>query len=218
MSDSIAESLAIARWSLPNVDDGSGQRGRKGPTVSRLEALEREAFEQGFASGRADGERSIHAELDHRVAELDVKIAALNAILDTLARPLTDLDAEVERELSRLSLAIARQLVRRELTIEPEQVIGVVRHTVQLLPVSTRDIRVHLHPDDAAIVRRKLTEPMGEREWILVEDPLLARGGCRVTTAASSIDARLESRLTALAATLLVEGAADDVSHEKAAE
>ncbi|HPF25489.1 MAG TPA: FliH/SctL family protein [Steroidobacteraceae bacterium] len=205
MAERSVEAQPVARWNLPSVDDGQGRRHRFGPTVSRLEALEREAFEQGLAAGREAGERAIRAEMDSRVAELDVKIAALKAILDTLARPLAALDLEVERELTQLALTIGRQLVRRELAIEPEQVIGIVRHTVQLLPVSARDVRVHLHPADASIVKERLTEPNGEREWILIEDPLLARGGCRVTTATSSIDARLESRLSALAATLLGE-------------
>jgi flagellar assembly protein FliH len=83
--------------------------------------------------------------------------------------------------------------VRRELKIDPTQVIGIIRHTVSLLPLSTRNIRIHLHPEDAAIVREKLARASGEQEWQLAEDPLMARGGCRLTTDHSTVDARLES-------------------------
>jgi flagellar assembly protein FliH len=202
-NDRSADSANVARWDLPAVGGDSARRLRHGPTVTRLESIEREAYEQGFASGRDEGMKSIQAEMARRLAELDVKIAALDAVFGTLSKPLDQLDTEVETELVHLALAIGKQLVRRELKVDPTQVIGIVRHTVSLLPIAARDIRVHLHPDDAAIVNAKLATPTGERDWVVVEDPLLARGGCRVTTNTSSIDGRLESRLAAAAAALL---------------
>jgi flagellar assembly protein FliH len=201
----VGADAAVGRWDLPAVSGAGGRRFALGPTVTRLENIEKEAFDQGFAAGREQGLATVQAEMAQRLNEFNVKIAALDAILGTLAEPLAKLDAAVEHELARLSLAIAKQLVRRELKIDPAQVIGVVRHTVGLLPVGARDVRVHLHPEDAAIVNEKLAAPAGEREWVLVEDPLLARGGCRVTTNNSSIDGRLESRLAAAAAAVLGE-------------
>jgi flagellar assembly protein FliH len=199
----LGDGANLARWDLPSVGGSGARRFRHGPTVTRLENIERDAYDQGFESGREEGLKAIQAEMARRVAELDVKIAALDAVFGALAKPLEQLDAEVETELVQLALAIGKQLVRRELKIDPTQVIGIVRHTVGLLPVAARDIRVHLHPDDAAIVNAKLATPTGEREWTVVEDPLLARGGCRVTTNTSSIDGRLESRLAAATAALL---------------
>jgi flagellar assembly protein FliH len=186
---------AVARWDLPAVEGPLVQRRGAGVNVMHLEAVERDAWEQGLAAGHAEGVRRGEAELAVRVNEFNVKVAALEAILGTLAKPLDQLDAAIENELTRLALIIAKHLVRRELRIDPTQIIGIIRHTVGLLPVATRDLKVHLHPDDAAIVREKLAAPSGEPEWVLKEDPLLARGGCRLTTATSSIDARLESRV-----------------------
>ena len=34
-----------------------------------------------------------------------------------------------------------------------------------------------------------------ERAWRIEEDPVLERGGCRVTSASSEIDAQMETRL-----------------------
>jgi flagellar assembly protein FliH len=186
---------AVARWDLPAVEGPLVQRRGAGVNVMHLEAVERDAWEQGLAAGHAEGVRRGEAELALRVNEFNIKVAALEAILGTLAKPLDQLDAAIENELTRLALIIAKHLVRRELRIDPTQIIGIIRHTVGLLPVATRDLKVHLHPDDAAIVREKLAAPSGEPEWVIKEDPLLARGGCRLTTATSSIDARLESRV-----------------------
>jgi flagellar assembly protein FliH len=201
-----AEDAAVARWDLPAVEGPLVQRRGAGVNVMHLEAVERDAWEQGLASGEAEGLRRAEASFAKRLSDLDVKYAALEAILGTLAKPLDQLDTAIEQELTKLALIIAKHLVRRELRLDPAQVIGIIRHTVGLLPVAARDLKVHLHPDDAAIVREKLAQPSGEPEWALKEDPLLARGGCRLTTATSSIDARLESRVAEAVNSLLGDG------------
>ena len=99
-----------------------------------LAAVERDAWEHGYKAGHVEGVRKGEAELKVRIAEVDVKIAALQAIIETLAKPLDDLDAGIETELTRLAMIIAKHLVRRELRLDPTQVIGIVRHTVGLLP------------------------------------------------------------------------------------
>jgi flagellar assembly protein FliH len=190
----------VSRWDLPSVEGAALPRpGVKGVNVMHLSIVEREAWEHGYKDGHVEGVRKGEAELAKRINEVNVKIAALEAIIGTLAKPLEELDAQVESELTRLALTVAKHLVRRELKIDPTQIIGIIRHTVSLLPLASRNIRIHLHPDDAAVVREKLAQPAGDQQWQLAEDPLMARGGCRVTTDTSSIDARFE---TAIAATL----------------
>jgi flagellar assembly protein FliH len=93
--------------------------------------------------------------------------------------------------------------VRRELKTQPDEIIAVVRETVGLLPIVARQVRVHLHPEDAELVRSRLAIASGEVAWSIVEDPMLARGGCRVTSETSNIDAQLEQRLGAAIATVL---------------
>jgi flagellar assembly protein FliH len=99
--------------------------------------------------------------------------------------------------------------VRRELRTDPAQLIAIIRETVALLPAATRDVRVHLHPEDATIVREKLATPTADRAWTIVEDPVMTRGGCRVTTDTAHIDQRLETRIRNIMATLLGEERTD---------
>ena len=200
----MSEVEPVARWDLPAVEGATLPRpGAKGVNVMHLSIVEREAWAHGFKDGHVEGVRKGEAELAKRINEVNVKIAALEAIFGTLARPLDELDAQVETELTRLALTVAKHLVRRELKIEPAQIIGIIRHTVALLPLASRNIKVHLHPDDAAVVREKLARPQGEHEWQLTEDPLMARGGCRVTSDNSSIDARFETAVAAALSGLL---------------
>ena len=194
----------VSRWDLPSVEGAPLPRpGQKGVNVMHLTIVEREAWEHGFKDGHVEGVRKGEAELAKRIAEVDVKLAALDAIMGALAKPLDELDSQVEQELTRLTLSVAKHLVRRELKMDPAQVIGIIRHTVSLLPLSARKIKIHLHPDDAAIVRTKLSRATGEQEWQLAEDPLMARGGCRLTTENSSIDARFETSVAAALTGLL---------------
>jgi flagellar assembly protein FliH len=134
---------------------------------------------------------------------LDQQVARLDAILVTLARPLAELDMSVERELAELACAIARQVVRRELRTEPAHVIGAIREAVALLPAAARDVRVLLHPEDAALVRERLVDSGAGRVWAITEDPMMGRGGCRVVAENSTIDARLETRVGAVIAHVL---------------
>ena len=183
--------------------------GAKGVNVMHLTLVEREAWQHGYKDGHVEGVRKGEAELVKRIAEVDVKLAALDAIIGTLARPLEDLDTEVETELTRLALTVGKHLARRELRIDPTQIIGIIRHTVSLLPLSARNIKIQLHPDDAAIVRGKLTPASGQQEWTLAEDPLMARGGCRLTAENSSIDARFEAAVASVLSGLLGDDRAE---------
>jgi len=196
------DSGTIERWSLPAVEGPSIHR-RNRLSVSDLEELERAAWEEAFAQGKEAGLAAARLEMETRNAELEQQVGRLKSVLDLLAQPLKQMDAEMERQLVMLSFTLAKQLVRRELKADPSQVIGIVRDTVALLPIAARNVRVHLHPEDASLLRDKLASTTADRAWSIVEDPVQSRGGCRITTENSQIDARLETRLGAALSALL---------------
>ena len=186
-------------WTLPQVSGPTFGRGR----AEDIKHLERDAFEQGFNSGREAGLIAVQAAHQHELDALRDRVAKLDAILAALAEPLKDFEDGFHREIAGLAGAIARQLVRRELRHQPDQIIAVIRETLGLLPGAARDVRIQLHPEDAVIVRERLVEPGARRAWTIVEDPVMSRGGCQVMTTASRIDARLETRLGAILSELL---------------
>jgi flagellar assembly protein FliH len=203
---------APLRYELPSISAVAVQARRPpGKTVQELEELERRTYEEafakgqaeGYAQGRAEGLAAAEREMRPQLQRLQERIERLDSIMNSLARPLEELDPEVEDQLLQLALTIGRHLVRRELRIDPTQVIAIIRETVALLPASARDVRVHLHPDDAAVVRERLAMPAGERAWTIAEDPVMSRGGCRVTTETAQIDARLETRIAGVVSALL---------------
>ena len=195
MSESnVKPAATVALWTVPDM--GSAPAHQRLATVGGLADLQaeahKEAFEQGLAEGRAAGHAEVRAQVER-----------LSGMFYDLAKPFEVLDAEVERELLTLAMALARQIVRRELKTDPTQIIGIIREAIAALPVATRDVRVHLHPEDAAVVKQHLSPTENERAWNIVEDPVMARGGCQITTATSRIDARLETRLGSILSELL---------------
>lgn len=198
-----ANDQPISRWDLPTVSGTPVQGRRAGKTVAEIEDVEQRAYEEAYAKGREAGLAAARAEQQLMLAQMKAQVARLEQILTALAQPLKDVDAQVEGELTNLALAVARQLVRRELRIDPAQVIAIIRETISLLPTAARDVRVHLHPDDAAVVFERLAATTTERAWTMVEDPVMTRGGCRVTTENAHIDARLETRINAVISAIL---------------
>jgi flagellar assembly protein FliH len=201
-----AQAAAVERWSMPEVGGpivGRSREEKKAApnTVDLLRQALQESEARGYQAGLAKAQAESQASLDGLAA----RVRQLDSILGLLGQPLAQLDAAVEKELLHLALAVGKQLARRELRIDPTQVIGIIRESLSQLPVSARDVRIHLHPEDAATVRERLTEPANERAWTVVEDPTLTRGGCIVRTETSQIDVRLESRVSAVIANALGE-------------
>jgi flagellar assembly protein FliH len=210
--------MTPSRYELPNINGMAVQARRAGKTVQELEDVEKRAYEEAYAKGRAEGLASAEREMRPQLQQLQARIERLDSIIGTLARPLHEMDTVVEDQLVQLALTVAKHLVRRELRMDPSQVIAIIRETVALLPASTRDVRVHLHPEDAAVVREKLAAPAGERVWSIVEDPVMGRGGCRVTTDTAQIDARLETRIGTVVSALLGEERVTAIRGEEPAQ
>ena len=198
----MSERGPTALWELPLINGPVVARSRRG---ADLDGIEREAWEQGCAEGREAGIAAVQAEQQALSQELERRVQRLDAILDFMSKPIAALDVAVQRQLVSLAGAIARQIVRRELKTNPDEIVAVVRETVALLPLTARDVRVHLNPEDAKLVRSRLVEASSDRAWNIVEDPILTRGGCRVSSENSTIDAQLEQRLGAAIASALGE-------------
>ncbi len=184
----MSDESTAARWTVPAID---GSDGKGYLTAGRLQQLQKEAYDEAWKKGHADGLQAGQSEIAERAARYD-------DLLRALCLPFDMLDEQVEKQLLELSVALVKQLFRREVKINPDHVVGVVREAIQTLPVASRSVRVYLHPEDAALVRESLTPAEGEPAWSVVEDPLIERGGCRVTTDNSQIDATAESRLHAV--------------------
>ena len=169
-------------------------------TTREIAALRKQAWTDAFRQGLKEG----HAEGRAKgLKDAQAVAGRLAGVIEQLAEPLADVDAGVVEAVSDLALLIARHVVRRELHTTPDEVVGVVRESLQHLPVSPRLARIRLHPEDVPLVEAALAPGNGDRHWRLEADPTLTRGGCVVETDVSRVDATVEARLAAIAARML---------------
>lgn len=195
-------SNAAQAWSAPQIGGGALMARR---TPADMQGAERRVWQEAEAAGRAAGLEAARADIEARTRKLDAAAQRMERALQALSRPLAQIDDNVHEQITLLAVSLARALVRRELRADPSQVIGIVRETVSLLPASARGVRVLLHPDDAGLVRERLSTAGPEQAWSIVDDPVLSRGDCRVLTDYAQIDARLETRLNEALLQLLGE-------------
>lgn len=203
------------RWELPPVGGAvpvdvmePEDEGPHRPTIAEIESIERQAREEGFNAGLAEGRAMARRELDAQVARLDALFAAVE-------RPFADLDADVAGDLAVLATIIAERVLGHDIATRPETILEVVRQAVDVLPAGSRQLRIHLHPADAAIVREHRTST--EHEGTVVDDATLQRGDVRLESEHSRLDARVRTRLAAVVDSVLAgQVPADDVQDDPA--
>jgi flagellar assembly protein FliH len=213
-----SELASLSVWRMPDVPVKSESVNLAGGqdfeplampvlTVDEIEAMQKQAYDEAFAQGRKDGYSQGFKEgssqgYEENVHMLQKEATKFVSLLESLSQPFKALDAEVEKELVKLAMAIATQIIRREIKLDPGQVIAAVREAIKVLPLSSQKISLHLHPEDAELVRSALSLDEMSPAWRIVEDPLIIHGGCKVYTEVSHIDATVENRLAAVIATL----------------
>jgi flagellar assembly protein FliH len=95
-----------------------------------------------------------------------------------------------------MSLELAKLIVRQSVRVKPDLVLSVIREAVSSLTGLDEHTTIHLHPADAALLRDAAGEdPMfASLPWKIIDDARIERGGCRLETATTEVDATLETR------------------------
>lgn len=180
---------AYERWELPSFDADGGIRvsgnpdGIKLPTAAELEEIRVQAHEEGFQTGYEEGSRKAALETQR-----------LAALVSSMEKALQETDQQIAQSLLDLSLELAQQMLHQSLKVNPELLLEVIRDAISSLPHFNPGAHIILHPDDATIVRDRMGEQLAHSGWKIFEDAQITRGGARIETAHSQIDATLETR------------------------
>lgn len=213
-----SELQELSVWQLPDLagkdqhrdkaDHHRNGKLRQTPhlTVTEIEAMQKQAYDEASAQGRADGFQQGYDEgfqegakkgYEDNVQMLNQKAKEFSRLMGALSEPFKTLDEEVEKELVKLSMGLAAQIIRRELKTDPGEVIAAVRESIAVLPLSSQKVSLYLHPEDSALVRKVLKLDEMSPAWNIADDPLITRGGCKIDTDVSHVDATVENRLAA---------------------
>jgi flagellar assembly protein FliH len=164
---------------------------------AHLAGLEREAFTKGYAQGERAG-----LEAGGKRAEAMLRRVAQT--LEELAGLRQTLIHETERQMVQLSLTLARRVVHREVSLDPELAAALAHVALEKLGTTT-PATIRLNPEDYTIVAQD-GERWGGVAVTVVPDPGIARGGCLVESDFGCVDATVERQFDELSRALLGEG------------
>jgi flagellar assembly protein FliH len=152
-------------------------------TQEERDKLRAEAFDEGYAAGYDQGITAAIAEVQR-----------LEAVARNAGTAFTAFEEQLAPQLLSLAIAVARQIVRREIATDPAAIVPVMREAFDQLTGSETGKQLFLNPADVELVRAHLSEDAGTSPWRIVEDPRVEAGGCRIATRESDIDATVETR------------------------
>lgn len=163
------------------------------PTADDIEKLQQEAHREGYAAGYEEG-----------TARVRMEAMRLHSVVEQLEEALAALDNSIAREVLNLGVEIARNVVRQTIRVNPEVVVAVVREAINQLP--HQHTAIYLNPEDASVVRSHIGDQLTHAGHRIFEDGAIARGGCKVESGGSQIDATVPTRWDRIVESL-VDGA-----------
>jgi flagellar assembly protein FliH len=148
--------------------------------LTRLrDAARAEGYAEGVAAGRVEGEQAC---------------GRMKQLAESFGNTLDNFDFRLADMVLELALDVARQVVAGELAARPERILDVVNLALKQMAETSREARLLLNPDDAALVRPHLDQVLDKNRLRIVEDVRIVRGGCLIETAQGDLDATLPGR------------------------
>jgi flagellar assembly protein FliH len=152
-----------------------------------------------FAKGFAQGERAAAAAAQEQTAAL---ARQLTSTLSDLMLVRADMIRHTERQMVQLALAIARRVVHREVSLDADLLLAMMRVALDRLSDAAR-VTIRLNPLDHQPVAAALAGGASNAQVTLVPDPRVARAGCRVESEYGEIDAGVDAQIQEIARALL---------------
>ena len=178
------EALKGTSGEVSDCDDGSLGKHEK------IERLEQEAYEKGFAQGEKDGfefgEKRANKVIDN-----------IEKILKEINRFKKDVLKEYEKEILDLIFAVVEKIVyhevRRDDTAIKESIFDALG-----MAVEKSKVIFNVNPDDYEYVEKLRPELFRNnkdiKSIVVTSDPAVSRGGCFLETHRGNIDATIESK------------------------
>lgn len=161
------------------------------PISPEVTAQLQAARQAGYHDGYRDGLVALEGFKQSYAQQVTAQIGA---VTQAYRQQLEQLEQSLAAQVAEVAILLARQVVRSEVAVHPEQVAALVQEALAATLVSAQQIAVHLHPDDHALVQMHAGEALAARGARLIADPSLKRGGCVIDSEAGVIDASIESR------------------------
>ena len=160
--------------------------------------LAEQAQEEGWQLGYAEGKKAAEADMAQKIATIhqlaEGAIAGSNKFMH-----------DSQGEIARLAVAIAKKLTTQAFTLNPEIISDTVARIIEAVNIQGA-CRIRINPEDYEILKPHWDAVANLQEssnrWELVADKNITRGGFFIEVGGGTIDARLETRLAQIEASL----------------
>lgn len=160
---------------------------------------EEAAYLRGLNEGRAQAHEEAQRLCDNFMENQGNEIARRTAaqmagLLQAFEQGLQLSQERLAQSVLDLGCMIARQVLRRELSLDPQAVRHVVVEALQTMATDGKPATVRLHPDDLALLQDGLQQQFPGRALMFVPDASLNPGDCQLESAGAVVDGRLQRR------------------------
>jgi flagellar assembly protein FliH len=146
-----------------------------------------EARQRGFSEGVAAARSKSEAEVAAALQRLSATIAGLIQLRQQVKE-------EAAGELVQLAIAIASRILHRELNVDPDAILGLVR--AALTKAQSKEIhRIRLHPSHETTLRRAIAQLAPGASIEIASDATLKAGDVIFETAQGQLDASISTQL-----------------------
>jgi flagellar assembly protein FliH len=198
----------VAQWQFGAVDESvraamaaaeqleATHNAENSPTaLARLQQVRDEARAEGHAAGHAEATREGNERLDAYAAGQGHDAAEqLAQLVNAAQQGLDAAQQRIAQSVLDMACALARQVLRHELSQNPNALQPVIREALGSLLSDGRAATVRLHPQDLDMLRAPLKDEFGSTPVQWLADAAVPPGGCLVESAGTVIDGRLQSR------------------------
>jgi len=196
---------AVTQWDFGDVDADllkleAMERARQSELDhARDESLREKARAEGFAEGFAQGQANAVLQGEHQLqAYIDgqgrASAARFAQLLESTQVQLAESQQVMARGVLELACEVARQVLRHELSVNPNVVLPVVREALNMLGDDSKSAVVRLNPLDLDVLQDTLQTEFSGLALTLTPDSSIAPGGCRLSSAGAVVDGDLHLR------------------------
>lgn len=195
----------VSQWDFGDVDAdllklAEDDRARQAELDHvRDEALRQKGHAEGFAEGFAQGQANAILQGEHQMqAYIDGQgresAAQFGQLLQSAQEQLAQSQQVMARGVLELACELARQVLRHELSVNPNVVLPVVREGLALLADDSKSAVVRLNPLDLDVLEDTLQTEFSGLSLTLTPDSSIDPGGCRISNAGAVIEGDLHTR------------------------
>jgi len=153
-----------------------------------------DGYEKGFNKAKDDGfQQGIEKSKKEGQIDIDEKVARLKCIGDELVNFFDEEKNHLEQQLLEMICQLTKTVVKRELTLNSDSILSVVRDSLALLADRTKRVTLYLHSQDMTLVESTFSE--SEYDIIIEVDDDLLPGGCRIDNQHTLINSSVNDQL-----------------------